>query len=227
MAVMSVLIVAFCFLYDYPARGRAGSLLKSQKLAIAKDALKYRTISLGSTRSCFTTVVSAFFTFANNSKHPLKHYEYWLPGFFQSVKAPLVILTDPYTLPLLLETRPEMLYQTTVYVYENVWELVREMEKAKNKSYEHAYKHQNFTHFLPELYAYWNMKPYLTRKAAELNLYNSTYFIYTDAGAFREQRIFGNWPNSTFIKHDLLKRTGDQMFFGQDRLDWVEEALVA
>ena len=53
----------------------------------------------------------------------------------------------------------------------------------------------------------------MLKKAIEANTYNSQFFIYTDAGAWRE-KVYPNWPDVDFVKQvsDEIK---DLPLFGQ------------
>ena len=66
----------------------------------------------------------------------------------------------------------------------------------------------------PNLYAVWNLKPFIANKVAnQLNPFDSSFFIYLDAGSFR-QRTFVNWPNIEFVRN-LASKIQDKMLFGQ------------
>lgn len=64
----------------------------------------------------------------------------------------------------------------------------------------------------PELYATWNAKAWLLNHTATHHASNATqWFFWTDAGAFRENHTFSDWPNhervdQVFAKHS--ERTG-------------------
>ncbi len=69
----------------------------------------------------------------------------------------------------------------------------------------------------PELYAVWNLKFFLVQKVADANPYNSQFFFFTDAGAWRE-KVFAKWPDYNFVKQVSLT-IGDLPLFGQ--IDFV------
>ena len=64
----------------------------------------------------------------------------------------------------------------------------------------------------PELYAIWNLKPYMVNKAAHENQFKSEFFIYTDAGSFR-QRSFVNWPKEEYVKN-VHKQVNNRLVLG-------------
>jgi hypothetical protein len=61
----------------------------------------------------------------------------------------------------------------------------------------------------PDLYAIWNLKSFI----AKINPYNSTFFIYTDAGAWRIKK-FKSWPNINFVV-EIRKILNDKILLGQ------------
>jgi hypothetical protein len=64
------------------------------------------------------------------------------------------------------------------------------------------------------LYAVWNLKSFICHKIAQENPFNSSFFIYTDAGAFRDIVLPG-WPDQSFITNSIQKVLGDRVLFGQ------------
>ncbi len=65
----------------------------------------------------------------------------------------------------------------------------------------------------PNLYAIWNLKAFIMDEIANLyNPFNSNFFIYVDAGSFRE-KTYQNWPNLNFIKN-LKSQLRNKILFG-------------
>ena len=65
----------------------------------------------------------------------------------------------------------------------------------------------------PNLYACWTLKSYILAKASEMNEYNSEFFLYTDAGAWRE-KVFTDWPQEEFVRN-VSQRLNGRMLVGQ------------
>ena len=65
-----------------------------------------------------------------------------------------------------------------------------------------------------ELYAVWNAKSFLVNHTAHSNPYESSHFVYTDIGAFRDQ-IYPGWPDTSFVRAHLAPYLGDRVLFGQ------------
>ena len=168
-------------------------------------------------QNSYATIVSMYFQL-KSSKHSSEKYSKWNDNFFQSVNAsPLVIFTDHLSVDAILKHRQNL--KTTFYICENIWTILKDLELERNQSYLNNYL--NVQNSLdpeknihnPNLYAIWNLKSFIISKAAEKNIYNSKYFIYSDSGAWR-QGIFPNWPNIKFIKSidTFLK---DRILFAQ------------
>ena len=169
------------------------------------------------------TVISIYFAF-NKSKHGLDQYKTWTKNMMASVsEVPLVMFCDKASLPTFIETRAAALSagqtpRTTFYVYDTVWSLLKELEMVRNNSYTDNYQNYQYTlehemYHTTNLYAVWNLKAYVVGRAARENKYNSKFFLFTDAGAFRSRTI-PSWPNVDVVKQ-VAKKVGDYPLFGQ------------
>jgi len=177
---------------------------------------KYRNTNL-SVKS--TSVISVYFEF-EKSKHSKEEYQKWLRNMLTSVEeAPLVIFTDRKSVNTINQTRSIQLENTFIYVYESIWDVLKELGEKRKINYVENYS--NFQNSLdpeknihnPSLYAIWNLKSYFVQKVVELNPFKSSFFIYTDAGAWRKKRI-PNWPDNQFI-NKLKAKLNDCVIFGQ------------
>lgn len=59
----------------------------------------------------------------------------------------------------------------------------------------------------PDLYRVWNEKPYFIKRAIEMNVYNTEYFLWMDIGVFREEEKllkYTSFPNVNAFSHDKL-----------------------
>jgi hypothetical protein len=96
---------------------------------------------------------------------------------------------------------------------------MNELEILRNKSYIQEYKNnqrekdpeKNIHN--PNLYAIWNLKAFIMNKTAQLNPFGSSFFIYSDLGAWRNG-IIENWPDNEFVRF-LNEHLKDRMLFGQ------------
>ena len=170
------------------------------------------------TKTHFTTVVSMYFKLGA-SKHSLSEYNAWIVNMLKSVQAPLVMYTDNTSIEFLQANRNSSHYTTTFFIYDDVWGVMRELEMRRNMSYlvpyqteQHEKDPERAIHN-PSLYACWNLKTYILAKASEMNEYNSEFFIYTDAGAWRE-KAFTDWPHEEFVRN-VSQRLNGRMLLGQ------------
>jgi hypothetical protein len=165
-----------------------------------------------------TTVVSVYFELFK-SKHSVKKYNTWLLNFVKSVTAaPLVMFVDEHSYAKLRPLRQNLL--TKFYIVKNCWSILRAVEQERGLNYTNSYlRKQNSLDpeksiHNPELYILWNTKSFVLSKVADLNPFNSTFFLYTDAGAFREKQL-DNWPDTRFIEDQLAPRLRDRILLGQ------------
>ena len=182
--------------------------------------------SLGPRTAHFTTVVSIFFAF-NASKHWLGGYDVWSRQMLASVHSPLVMFVDRVSYEHFhelreLQTKEQPTLATTFIVYDTIWQMLSELEAERNKSYVHNYRHVQYTldaekQHVPELYAVWNLKAHFVNRVASLNPYHSEFFVYTDAGAWRDGIVPG-WPDDAFTRKVAARVGHDRMLLGQ--LKW-------
>ena len=182
----------------------------------SKKQVEYE-ILLNKIYSKQTTVISTYFKI-NKSKHNDLKYQKWIRNFLLSVKSPLILFTDNQSISKqLLNLRKNL--PTKLYIYSSHWEILKEIEQKRNKNYTLNYKYvqnkldpeQPF--HTSDLYVLWNIKSYITNKIAQENPFNSTIFIYTDSGAWRNEPLL-NWPNEFKIKN-ISKLIKDRILFGQ------------
>jgi hypothetical protein len=130
----------------------------------------------------------------------------------------LILFTDNQSISKqLLNLRKNL--PTKLYIYSSHWEILKEIEQKRNKNYTLNYKYvqnkldpeQPF--HTSDLYVLWNIKSYITNKIARENPFNSTMFVYTDSGAWRDKPLL-KWPNELFIKN-ISNLIQDKILFGQ------------
>jgi hypothetical protein len=105
-------------------------------------------------------------------------------------EAPLVIFTDRKSADSINLTRSAQVSKTVIHVYENIWDVLKELGEKRQINYVENYLNvqnsldpERNIHSL-SLYAIWNLKSYFVQKVFEQNPFNSSFFIYTDAGAW-------------------------------------------
>jgi hypothetical protein len=162
-----------------------------------------------------TTIISIYFQL-NKSKHSIDEYVTWNKNALSSIQSPIVLFTDQKSKQELSKIRSENI---TFIVYENVWELMKELEKKRDMKYIEKYLNDQWQKdpekgiHNPNLYAVWNLKAYICSKVAEENPFKSSFFIYSDLGAWR-RGIIENWPDNNFIRI-LSEKLNDRLIFSQ------------
>jgi hypothetical protein len=166
----------------------------------------------------FPTTVASIYIELNKSKHSTGEYDSWVGDMSKSVSAaPLALITDYKS--YLKISKMRMNYTTKYYIIHDIWTVLRELGSERNKSYLNNYlNYQNSVDpeahiHVPELYAIWNLKIYFLEKISNENPFNSNFFIYTDAGAFRSGS-FLHWPDQNIIEDFLMPILGDRMLLG-------------
>jgi len=177
--------------------------------------IEIQVIILKDYKECSTTVVSVYFPLTNG-KHSIEEFSNWNKYALLSIKSPLVLFTDEKIKQEFIKIRSENI---NFMVYENVWQLMKELEKKRNMKYIDNYINDQWSKdpekaiHNPHLYAIWNLKAFICSKIVEENPYNSSFFIYSDLGAWRNGAI-ENWPDDSFITI-LNEKLNDRLLFGQ------------
>ena len=192
------------------------NLLKNQTWNV------YRVHQIGETTHSASTTVTMYFRLAH-SKHGLDDFQYWQTNFFKTVtQTPLVIFTDEASIDYLTSLASRTNNSKTFFVFKSIFQITRMIEVDRNRN-DYIYSYFLTQHLIdperhihsPSLYAIWNAKPFLMKYVSSgiNNIYGSTFFIYTDIGAFRNH-VFPNWPNLDHVNY-LQARLKDRMLFGQ------------
>jgi hypothetical protein len=211
----------YCFLFLIALYATIGltyiSIIIQGFSLVQSQLVKSRPITILKTQE-YVTVVSTFFKMPN-SKHSLEEYDIWMTNMLKSVKAPLVAYVDQFSANKVNRIRQELGLKTTLVIYNNVWDLLKELELERNVSYSYEYltnqhgKDPEHKIHNPNMYAIYTLKAFINQKVVTLNPYGSRFFIYTDAGAWRLQE-YPDWPDITVVKR-LEAKLNDRVLFGQ------------
>jgi hypothetical protein len=172
----------------------------------------------------YTTVVSVYFSFST-SKHSPKEYKTWMRNMLISVQAPLVVLTDRQSKNFILNQRLKARLDTYLVVYDDIWQLMNELEIDRGRSYIKEYMKEQRAKdpekgiHNPNLYAIWNLKSFICNKMTRENPFNSSFFIYSDMGSWRHGMV-PYWPDNYFVRL-LNDKLNDRVLFGQ--INHIEE----
>lgn len=157
------------------------------------------------------TVVSAFYVM--NSKFPPAQYMNWIQTFLYNIPCHLVFFTDEDLIPMLESMRHPFMDRTKfIALPREQWTAYTKYGKTFWEN-QRVIDHESQIHSA-DLYAIWYEKKEFVLRAAELNPFNHSRFIWCDAGAFRypewlpQLQTFGGKGIETVIpqeKHVLLQ----------------------
>ena len=185
------------------------------------DYSEFGTIPLESTASQHENgtrilLVSAMFPLSK-SKHSTKDYSDWLGRFLGTLTTDIYIYTTPDlaetlteirgSLPIIIDTSYSSPFEVPPLVgLEETYTKMNDMDKEK-------------WHHSPQLYAVWNAKPFLLQTAVrnladEKRLYD--YAFWNDAGSFRRNHVYENWPDPERIEQVWEEAT---VLTGKDKND--------
>jgi hypothetical protein len=166
----------------------------------------------------YVTVISLYFSL-NKSKHSIDEYDLWMNSMLRSVKSPLVLFTDKKSFHKIYSIRKQMNHKTTLVIYDNIWIVLKELEQKRNINYTFEYlfnqqaKDPERKSHNPNIYAIYTLKAFICDKITRSNPYESSFFIYTDIGAWRKG-IYPDWPDLNFTSY-VQNRLQDRILFGQ------------
>jgi hypothetical protein len=150
------------------------------------------------------TVVSAYYEMS--SKYTKESYRVWIRLFLENIPCYLIFFIEEHLEPFIKECRKNYLDKTTIVI------LPREKWVANTKFSQevwnklHSEDPEKNIH-TPELYKIWFEKNEFVRRAIELNPYNHTDFVWTDAGCCRSEGIVNivkNYPVASRIPTDKI-----------------------
>jgi hypothetical protein len=216
--VSTVTLIIIFFNFNYNNNNKTIGILSNIDSSYPLIKLQHNTFDISiNIDSTYTTVISIYFSF--KSKHSHRQYKQWMINILKSVHSPMVIFVDEQSKNFILNIRLRMNFKTKIIVYDNIWKIMNELEVSRNISYLNNYlikqnklDPEKYIHN-SNLYAIWNLKSYLCNKIVQENPFNSSFFIYTDIGAWRNEMI-PYWPNNNFISSLVLK-LNDRILFGQ------------
>ena len=219
--VLAILIAIAVFVHRsfIVVRSKAKDIIDEEDESTSSLSTTRKQLVIGPLSSSRTTVISVYFLF--KSKHSPKKYDNWMRTFLASVSgAPLVMFIDASSYEKYKHLRNSTQTRTAFLVYDNIWQMLRELEVERNRSYTESYllKQRDIDPekglHTADLYAIWNLKAFMVNKVLDMNPYKSEFFIYSDAGAWRSEQPIENWPNEQFVD-DVAAKIEDRMLFGK------------
>jgi hypothetical protein len=174
------------------------------------------------------TVVSAFYVM--NSKFPPAQYMNWIQTFLYNLPCHLVFFTDEDLIPMLESMRHPFMEKTKfIALPRDQWVAYTKYKKEFWLS-QQTKDHEAAIHS-PDLYAIWYEKKEFVLRAAELNPFQHSHFIWCDAGAFRypewipQLQTFGSKGIETRIPHDRLVLLQVEPFTDEDDEDFTLDRI--
>jgi hypothetical protein len=215
-AILGIFFVSWLLIYFLQPANNSTFLGINTEKKIHKVIIDFKKENLSAS---YTTVVSVYFEL-EKSKHSKHEYQVWVNNMLKSVEsAPLIIFTDEKSAGFINQTRKNQYSTTIIIIYKSIWEVLIELGEKRGINYYQSYLNlQNRLDpekniHTPFLYAIWNLKSFFVRKAIEENPFKSSFFIYTDAGAWKSDAI-SKWPDNQFI-HDLNRKLSHRVLLSQ------------
>ena len=151
-----------------------------------------------------TTIVIVYFPLAK-AKHTQSMYLLWLENLLSFCQSPMVIFTSPEYRPTLHRLRRNgSLPSFFIVDYNSPLRMPPIQSLVSTFKRQHPSDPERAAHSI-ELYAVWCAKAFVLNRSVELNPFDTEYFLYVDAGAFRSSKFrFQQWPHAPAI-HSVLK----------------------
>ncbi|CAF1313626.1 unnamed protein product [Rotaria magnacalcarata] len=162
-----------------------------------------------------TTIVTAFYSF-KKAKHTQDSYNQWLANFLVYIDNPMVIFTCEKEVSFLHRLRNNLTNKTSSTVF--ILNFSSPLEMPPIKKLEIVFIRQfhkdpeNALHSV-DLYSIWCAKSYMLNLTSSLNPFRSNYFLWIDAGSFRNTKYrFRHWPDARRIK--TIFHNNDRLLLG-------------
>lgn len=150
------------------------------------------------------TVVSAYYNIP--SKFNNNQYIDWIVNFF-NLNCSIIFFSDSETIELIKHKCSDILKcKNIIFINKPFHELYYWSDKFQ-KIWANHYELDHEKYHSPELYAIWNEKPKFVLHAIDLNPFNSSKFLWVDAGCFRNNNLIKNYskfPNASKIPDDKM-----------------------
>lgn len=149
------------------------------------------------------TIVTAYYQMKSKFNH--EKYVQWMSNMLPYIKTPMVIFTDEQSAALIQQLR-NGLPASIIILKQQEWYVYREYKDLWTKHYDMDPEKYHTV----DLYMVWNEKSYFLKRAIDMNVFKSKYFIWCDIGCFRnkaEMPMYVNWPSSEKMKqygHDKV-----------------------
>jgi len=177
-------------------------------------------------KGIMATVVSAFYIM--DSKFPSQQYMKWIQNFLETIASHLVFYTDPELIPIFEEWRKPYMNKTRfIALARDNW--TANTKYSKDFWLSQKQKDREAKIHSADLYSIWYEKKEFVLRAAELNPFGHTKYIWCDAGAFRYQEwlpsllTFGSVK--TAIPDDKMLLLQVEPFTDADRLSFSIDTI--
>lgn len=149
----------------------------------------------------YITLVTALYQLPTN-RHNFSDYFIWIENFLK-VNKPIVFYIQKNLSQIIKKKRPKIFSNKTIFIEKNFSKLY--FSKYK-KEFEETYKIDKlkFKHNV-QLFILWNEKIKFLELAIKKNYFKSKYFLWIDAGYFRNKDVtnyINNWPAVNKCKQD-------------------------
>ncbi len=154
------------------------------------------------------TIVSCYYPLGC-SKHSIEEYTVWVANFLKYIDTPIVMFSEGKTYDWLCKLREEAGLLDRFFPIQKAFdelefsspEWVDIWDRQNSLGY---WKDQRFQ----EVYRIWANKSYFVTEAIQKNPFESNYFVWCDAGCWRNvdtAKIFGhNWPSPKALQPNKI-----------------------
>lgn len=161
-----------------------------------------------------TTLVTAYFPLAEQSKYNERTYELWIANLLENIITPMIVYTTSKFAEKVRQNRSNLVYSgvNNLRIVETTLEECYTYKRYKAEWIDqHAKDPENKIHS-PMLYVIWNEKSRFLRDGAVLNPFNTTYFLWVDIGCFRYpsrslMQKYRYWPSPSSMKNATVAGT--------------------
>lgn len=144
------------------------------------------------------TIVSCFYVLPR-PKHSMGEYMRWIQNFLTFVDTPIVMFSDGEVLDYLRQMRDEAGLSERLCLIQKPFETLKFSSSEWIQIWEDQVSKSSYSHLHnQELFRVWSNKAFFVEEAIEKNPFQSDYFVWCDAGCWRDElaaRICGpSWP---------------------------------
>lgn len=154
------------------------------------------------------SIVSCYYPLSQ-SKHSVEEYMTWILQFLTKVDTPIIMFSEGDAYRFMKEIREQAGLADRFHLIQKPFSELKFSTPEWIQTWKNQVEMSNYKHLHnQELFRIWSNKAFFVEEAIQKNPFQSDFFVWCDAGCWRDSRvsrIFGpSWPSPTKLQANKL-----------------------